>query len=46
MTRSRCRQDQHECDEKCIPGNKICDGINDCIDLSDENICQGNQSSE
>jgi len=33
------------CDNACIPVTKRCDGVQDCVDASDEANCGKNQAS-
>ena len=37
-----CADDQYKCGSgECIPKNRLCDGYDDCIDISDELNCAG-----
>lgn len=41
-----CPTDKFSCDNKslCIPQSWMCDGVNDCVDESDENQCANKTS--
>ena len=39
LTAQMCTSDEHECDGGCLSSEKICDGQNDCMDMSDEQNC-------
>ena len=37
---SECHPDQYKCSNgQCIDMSDVCNGRNDCLDYSDENIC-------
>lgn len=38
-----CAEDQFKCsDNHCIPENKVCDGVRDCLENEDEEDCHSN----